>query len=278
MTYQEPMVRWNGHRVYVRDYAGQDPPIVLLHGFPDNVHLYDRLVPHLAGRRRVVTFDFLGWGASDKPTDYRPTAASQALELDAVIDQLGLQEIVLVPHDASGPPAIDWALGHPERVARLVLLDTYYQWTPRLRRPPAIALYSTPILKSLVRWMARRIKGFDRSLYFWQVGRFISDPEVTDELVPLLYSQWLATRPAFWALNDDLLKTVMSRRKMIPRMKAFDRPVRIVFGDGDPWMNMGVAKKFHELFPTSELFVVAGARHYLQVDEPEEVARLILSD
>ena len=56
-------------------------PIVLLHGFPDNVHLYDRLVPHLADRRRVVTFDFLGWGASDKPTDYRPTAASQALDL-----------------------------------------------------------------------------------------------------------------------------------------------------------------------------------------------------
>mgnify|MGYP003526604922 FL=1 len=236
------------------------------------------LLPFLAGRRRVVTFDFLGWGASDRPTDYRPTAASQALELDAVIDQLGLQEIVLVPHDASGPPAIDWALGHPERVARLVLLDTYYQWTPRLRRPPAIALYSTPILKSLVRWMARRIKGFDRSLYFWQVGRFISDPQVSHELVPLLYSQWLATRPAFWALNDDLLKTVMSRRKMIPRMRDFHRPVRIVFGDGDPWMNTGVARKFHELFPTSELFLLAGARHYLQVDQPEEVARLILSD
>ena len=197
MTYQEPMVRWNGHRIYVRDYSGQGPPIVLLHGFPDNVHLYDRLVPYLAGRRRVVTFDFLGWGASDRPTDYRPTAASQALELDAVIDQLGLQEVVLVPHDASGPPAIDWALGHPERVARLVLLDTYYQWTPRLRRPPAIALYSTPLLKSLVRWMARRFEGFDRRLYFWQVGRFISDPQVSDELVPLLYSQWLATRPFF---------------------------------------------------------------------------------
>ena len=45
---------------------GRGPAIVLMHGFPDDLHLYDRLVPELAGRR-VVSFDFLGWGASDKP-------------------------------------------------------------------------------------------------------------------------------------------------------------------------------------------------------------------
>jgi len=39
-----------------------------MHGFPDNVHVYDRLIPALRGRQ-VITFDFLGWGASDKPVD-----------------------------------------------------------------------------------------------------------------------------------------------------------------------------------------------------------------
>jgi haloalkane dehalogenase len=96
--------------------------------------------------------------------------------------------------------------------------------------------------------------------------------------VPFLYSKFRAARPAFWALNDDLLKTVMARRKMIPRMRGFYRPVRIVFGDGDPWMNKGVARKFHELFPNSELSLLPGARHYVQVDQPEEVAYLILAD
>ena len=182
-----------------------------------------------------------------------------------------------MPHDASGPPAIDWALTHPDQVAGLVLLNTYYQWTPSLRRPGAIALYSTPLLKNLVRWVARRSDRFDRSLYFWQVGRFVSDPEVRDELVSLLYSQFRAARQAFWALNDDLLEAVMARRRMIPRMRGFHRPVRVVFGDGDRWMNKGVATKFHELFPNSELFLLPGAQHYVQIDEPEEVARLILS-
>jgi len=57
-------------RFYVRDHPGAEPAIILMHGFPDNVHLYDRLSPYLSPPRRVVLFDFLGWGSSDKPSGY----------------------------------------------------------------------------------------------------------------------------------------------------------------------------------------------------------------
>lgn len=60
-------------------------------------------------------------------------------------------------------------------------------------------------------------------------------------------------------------------------MKAFRRPVRIIFGAKDRYLNTGVARRFHELFPTSDLFLIAEAKHFVQIDEPEEVARLILS-
>jgi haloalkane dehalogenase len=224
-----------------------------------------------------VTFDFLGWGVSDKAASYRPTARSQLHEVATVIDELGLEDPVLVVHDASGPPGIDWALLHPGRVGALVLLNTYYQWTPSLRRPGAIALYSTPVVRGVARAIVRRSDRFDRWLYFWQVGRFIRDPQVRAEVVPELYADFRAERPAFWALNDDLLRTAISRRKMIPRMRTFARPVRIIFGDADPYLNKRVARRFHDLFPTSELVLLPGARHYVQIDEPEEVARLILS-
>jgi pimeloyl-ACP methyl ester carboxylesterase len=277
MTFQEPTVRLDGHRIYVRDYPGAGNPILLMHGLPDNLHLYDRVVPHLTPTRRVVTFDFLGWGASDKPASYRTTARKQLHEVETVIDQLGLEAPVLVVHDASGPPGIDWALAHPERVAALVVLNTYYQWTPSLRRPAAIALFSTPVVRGLARAIFRRVDDLNRRLFVWQVGRFIRDPQVSAEVVPFFYSDFRAARPAFWALNDDLLPTVISRRKMVPKMRAFARPVRIIFGAADPYLNKRVARKFHELFPTSELFLVPTARHYVQIDEPAEVARLILS-
>jgi haloalkane dehalogenase len=281
MDYQETWVQRGQHRIYTRDYPGEGPPVVLLHGFPDNLHLYDRLVPQLHPPRRVVTFDFLGWGASDKPAGYSYTATNQTADLDAVVQQLGLEQVILVAHDASGPPAIDWALDHPERVAGLVLLNTYYSRMPGLRTPEAIRLFSTPVVRSVARPVSRLFGDLlFRRMYHWQVGRFVRDPEVRAEFVPLLYQQFTAspsTHEAFFALNQDLLPTVVSRTAATPRLRRFTRPVRIIFGAADPYLNSGVARRFHELFPTSELFLLPDARHYVQLDEPQQVAQLILT-
>jgi pimeloyl-ACP methyl ester carboxylesterase len=281
MAYQETFVQRDQHRIYVRDHPGAEPAIILMHGFPDNVHLYDRLSPYLSPPRRVVLFDFLGWGSSDKPSGYPYTADNQVGDLDAVITQLGLGQVVLVAHDASGPPAIDWALAHPERVAGLVLLNTYYCEMPTLRPPEAIWLFSTPVIRSVARPVSRMFGNWlFRRMYWWQVGSFIRDAHVRREFVPLLYQQFDATpsaRPAFFRLNEDLLPTVRSRTQMIPKLKEFRRPVRIIFGDADPSLNSDVARTFHEFLPGSELFLISGARHFVQLDEPEQVARLILA-
>jgi pimeloyl-ACP methyl ester carboxylesterase len=281
MTFTEQFVPRDSHRIYARDHPGEEPAIILLHGFPDNLHLYDRLVPHLSPSRRVVTFDFLGWGASDKPADYAYTAHNQTGDLDAVIIGLKLGRVVLVAHDASGPPAIEWALDHPDQVAALVLLNTYYCAMPTLRPPEAIYLFSTPV----IRRVARPISGLFnhlvfRRMYWWQVGRFFRDAEIRNQFVPLLYRQFEATpsaRPAFFRLNEDLLGTIQTGSRHAPRLREFRRPVRIIFGSSDPYLNKGVAEAFHDLFPTSDLFLLQSARHFVQMDEPAEVARLILS-
>ena len=80
------------------------PPYLLLHGFPDNLHLYDRRSPRLGADRRTIAFDFLGWGQSDKPKDHRYDAASLRRDLEAVIAHFDLERVVLVAHDASGFP------------------------------------------------------------------------------------------------------------------------------------------------------------------------------
>ncbi len=86
MAYQETFVQRNQHPIYVRDHPGAEPAIILMHGFPDNVHLYDLLSPYLSPPRRVVLFDFLGWGSSDKPFGYPYTTDNQVGDLDAVIN------------------------------------------------------------------------------------------------------------------------------------------------------------------------------------------------
>src|SRR5262249_21771337 len=74
------------YELHTEMVPGTGTPVVLMHGFPDNTHLYDRLVPQLAGRRPVVRFDFLGWGRSDKPQGYPYTAPNQWGDRAAVID------------------------------------------------------------------------------------------------------------------------------------------------------------------------------------------------
>ena len=72
--FTEHRIERGGHAIYARHYAGTAPAFVLMHGFPDNLRICDSLAPLLAGAgRRVVAFDFLGYGGSDKPVDYRYT-------------------------------------------------------------------------------------------------------------------------------------------------------------------------------------------------------------
>jgi pimeloyl-ACP methyl ester carboxylesterase len=267
------------HRIHAEVRPGSGTPVILMHGFPDSLHLYDRLVPHLAGRVPLVRFDFLGWGRSDKPSGYPYTATNQAGDLAAVIDAVGghvdTDRVVLVAHDASGPPAIDWALANPGRVAGLVLLNTYYHWTPSVRRPPALALYSTPVVRAMARAAARHWPRMDRRLYRWQVGKFVLDSTIRGPLLDEFYLRYVPAQPAFWRMNDDLLGAVLTRRRRIGDMRRFRPPVRVVFGARDRWLNPRVARRFAALFPHSELHLLPNAGHYVQVDQPSDVADLI---
>jgi pimeloyl-ACP methyl ester carboxylesterase len=278
--FRDRSVRRGSYHLHVRERAGAGPPIVLMHGFPDNHHLYDRLVPHLRGRH-VVVFDFLGWGESDKPRGYDYTFENQKGDLDAVINGLGLEKVVLVPHDASGPAAINWAADHPERVAAIVALNTFYSIPPdvTLNPPEAIRLFSNPDFQRLTEHFAGSPREF-RWLYEWQVGGFIRNADVRKQFVPLLYRQFEA-RPSsvepFMKLNANLNDAVLADTVRVPLLKAISAPVRIAFGEHDRYLTPAQGRSLAALFPHAEAMTVAGAGHFPQLDAPAEVARLILT-
>jgi haloalkane dehalogenase len=167
-----------------------------------------------------------------------------------------------------------------QRVAALVLLNTYYASMPGLRDPQAIWLFSTPVVRAVARPLSRLFGDLlFWWLYRWQVGHFFRDPQVRERFLPLLYRQFTtvpSAHEAFFALNRDLRPTLAAGTASLPRLERFPRPVRIIFGATDPYLNAGVARRFYQLLPTSELFLLEGARHYVQLDEPQQVAQLIL--
>ena len=95
VPYVEHHITHGGHMIYAREYPGQDPAYVMMHGFPDNLHIYDYVVPYLTqASRRVVVFDFLGFGQSEKVTqkNYPYTFEQQVGDLAAVADALKLNK------------------------------------------------------------------------------------------------------------------------------------------------------------------------------------------
>ena len=199
-----------GHRIAAYVQPGRRPAIVLSHGFPDNHHLYDRVVPLLKGHE-VVTFDFLGWGRSSKPSHYSYTFARQEQDLNAVIDGLHLGRVVLVAHDASVPAALNWTLDHPGRVASMILSNGFYAPVPGSgppRWPRSSRSVSTRIphrsdrfpsgtaygLNSLMNGLSTDPRLLD-DLLTWQESTFIENPAVARQFIPLFTQQFL-TRPS----------------------------------------------------------------------------------
>lgn len=137
--YEEHQVSIEAGQLYCRDYPGQGRAFVMMHGFPDNLHVYDYLVPFLTGAgRRVVTFDFLGFGQSDKPAEAVCGFAQQLADLEAVVDHFCLDPVIPVSHDAAGPAALNYALAHPDRTAKVVVLNSAYADLPSAEWPELI--------------------------------------------------------------------------------------------------------------------------------------------
>lgn len=279
-SYKEHHIPRGKYHLYAREFnsdrRGKTPTILLMHGFPDSLHLYDELIPYLA-QYHVVAFDYLGWGESDKPKNHYYNFKSLYDDMDSVVNYFHLKEIIVVVHDASGPPGIDWAVAHPQKVHKLVLLNTYYQPMKKLVPPEAIARFSTPgVFREL------GVQASMHSDFAWidgfseQIKKFMVNEAKRDEYVKLLSYQSLDMRPAFFELNEALHENMKQNQANLPLLKSFKKPVSIIFGKDDPYLNVHVAKVFKSMFPDTTLTLIDHAGHYVQVDAPKEVAEAIL--
>jgi haloacetate dehalogenase len=127
--------------------AGDGPPILLLHGYPQTHTLWHEIAPTLAGRFTVVAADLRGYGDSSKPPSDATHAAyskrSMAADMVEVMDQLGFKRFAAVGHDRGGRVAYRMALDHPDVVSKLAVLDivtTHTMWT-RMDKALATASY-----------------------------------------------------------------------------------------------------------------------------------------
>jgi len=129
---------------YLDEGPRNAPPVLMLHGNPTWSFYYRNLVKALSQTHRCIVPDHIGCGLSEKPGDekYDYRLASRIEDVDTLIDHLGLAgPLCLVVHDWGGMIGFAWAVKNPERISKLVVLNTAAFPLPEEKRmPPALSL------------------------------------------------------------------------------------------------------------------------------------------
>jgi pimeloyl-ACP methyl ester carboxylesterase len=113
----------DGLTIHVLEWSSQGVPLLLLHGFGNEAHVWDDFAPLVAPYYRVLAMDHRGHGDSDLDPEHRYGYDALVRDVEAVTAHLGIERLVLIGHSMGGRTAIRFAGLHPERMAGLVIVD-----------------------------------------------------------------------------------------------------------------------------------------------------------
>ena len=261
---------------------GEGEPVVMVHGNPSWSFYYRNLVEALRPAYRTIVPDHIGCGLSDKPDDskYAYTLESRVRDLETLLDHLRIDSgITLVVHDWGGMIGMTYATRHPERIARLVVLNTAafhlppskpFPWPLRVCRDWPIAAWLVRGCNAFARGTARigcthhplsravrdaYIAPYDSWAHRIAVHRFVQD-------IPL--------RP-----GDRCYETVTEVQDRLHLLA--DVPTLIGWGMKDFVFDHHFLREWVRRFPQAEVQRFPAAGHYVLEDEAEALVPRVRS-
>jgi haloalkane dehalogenase len=247
---------------------GHGKPTLLLHGEPTSSFLWRKIIPLLPGRK--VAPDLIGFGRSDKPTEIGWYSYDRHVDSIArLVEELDLTELTLVVHDWGGPIGLRFAVDQPERVERLVILNTGIGGG----QPPSETWLR---FRAVVRELGGAL----------DIGRLVEagtaqglDDEVReayDAAFPTPESKAGALAfPELVPTEPDHPNTAPMNR-VRDALRDWQKPTLVVWGAEDAVLPPQYAQGFVELIPGAQgPVLIEGASHFLQEDKPDEVAKAI---
>lgn len=264
----------NGQRMHYLD-EGRGQTVVMLHGNPNWSFYYRNLVLALRDRYRCLVPDHIGCGLSDKPQDdhYEYSLAQRVSDLECWLEKVdATRQLTLVVHDWGGMIGMAYATRYPERIRRLVVLNTGAFHLPSTKPVPwQLRLARGPLGAVLVRGFNAFSRG---AVKFCVTRRSMSDEVGRAYCAP--YDSW-ANRIAVHRFVQDIpLKPSERGYDLVTRVadgldSLREIPMLIGWGDRDFVFDEHFLKEWLRRFPDAELHQFSDCGHYILEDAAEEL-------
>ena len=255
---------------------GEGEPMVMVHGNPTWSFYFRNLIKGFSGRFRCIAPDHIGCGLSEKPGEdrYDFLLKSRVDDLEACLDKLDIKsDITLVLHDWGGMIGSAFAVRHPERIKRLVILNTAAFFLPGAKKlplrlqisrnldffaEPAILKFNLFALSAL--YMASR-KGLSKKVKKGLIAPYDSP---RNRLAVLRFVQDIPLSP-----SDPSYPTVRTTQENLFVLKG--KPMMICWGMKDFVFDADFLAEWRKRFPEAQVHRLPRAGHYILEDEPEKV-------
>jgi esterase len=283
----------DGVELNVLEWSREGVPLLLLHGFANEAHIWDDFVPHVSAYYRVLAVDLRGHGDSDWHPDGAYEYDDYVADLEALIDGLGLGRVVLVAHSLGGRVSMLYGGRHPEKLAGLVIVDSAPELDARgtarismdvaANRDPSFAspadyeqllVHNYPAAKPAA---IRRMAGHE--LKQRDDGRFGLKMDVR------FRSAVGASADGDAGLDAEAIEAhdAKYREAMWEALRKIDCPTLVVRGAASDFLNAEIADRMvDDELSRGQLAVVAQSGHSVMTDNPEgfaqAVSRFVLGD
>jgi 3-oxoadipate enol-lactonase len=234
---------------------GQGAPLVLLHGYPLDHHLWDEVLPLLEDSFEVITPDLRGFGESTT-VDTPYTMDDYASDIAGLLDQLGIQKTAIAGHSMGGYVALAFARLFPERLSGLGLVSSQVLADPPDRK------------EGRYKSAAEVAENGIGSVVATMTPKFTTD----ENLQPLARASMERQQPAAYI---GALKAMAERIDSTPLVSSLKVPVVIIHGDTDALIPVQRAREVREALPEAHLVEISGAGHIPMLEAKEKTAEAL---
>lgn len=245
---------------------GSGPPLLLLHGYPESLQIFSSLAPLLATSRDVIAFDWPGMGASETWSG-GATPIHMAERLIELMDHWSLEHAEIVAMDMGAQPALVAAAEYPERVSRLVVMNSLVLWDEE----------TSWEIRFLRRHGFNRfvIEQLPRLVFYRAEQTFLEATRLPSELRAELWSHFRRRE-----VRRFVSRMCAGYQGLLPRLPSYYErircPTRIVWGSAERHFPAAHAKRLRAFVPNSELEIVDGGAHWMVWEQADAVAGRIL--